>query len=403
MCRFSWLFLLAGSVFLPAAPPNEPGAQPYSLDRLLKIISDIHTRKTNVTDNILKWQLKKVGLSFQLTSAHLETLKRAGASEDVLKAIETAPQPPVLEVPEPPKVRNGYLRVLCEPADCNIWLNGKELGTGAAGTALTLPEGSVTVRVAKEDYEADAGEKNVVIKGNEAATVEFKLRPTRAALERTGGQKFKQMIEALGGEAGLKELDLVRMSGALTVFDHDGKPTGCDFAALLKFSDKVGFQVRRSGQKYDIAWTAVGGYEWKHKARDLGNLQDALDQFRQHELKETIERLRSPGTKMIAASLTPSSGEDTVLRAQQGAATVVIVLDRDFRPQEIRTESSGMDSGRRIRYGDYVNCGHAFYPKTSQIMLPGAAQYGVDVLLTNVEVLDAVAMNKKGALNARTK
>jgi len=60
-------------------------------------------------------------------------------------------------------------------------------------------------------------------------------------------------------------------------------------------------------------------------------------------------------------------------------------LDPARRPAEIKVESAGLNYGMRILYSDYTDQQGGAYPKTLQVIFPGAATH-VEARFNKVEV-----------------
>jgi hypothetical protein len=267
----------------------------------------------------------------------------------------------------------------------------------------TIPEGPAAVYVTAKNYEPDRPQETVEIKDSEPKLIDFKLTASRAALDEMGAKLFTQMVEALGGEDGLKASDLLRGKGAFTSY-RDGKPTEWQIVALIKLPDKARFIVgdfKGGRQSYEIVRTE-GEMELTKTAKGaaLDDLNLALHQLQDYQLTETLRRLRSPSFKIAATELIPSHGEDVVLAAQGGSERYLISLDTDHRPREVLFESGGLDKGLKVLYSDYAPAGPAFYPKRMQVQRPDSTN-GIEVKFDTVElnppdVRDADFVVKKG-------
>src|ERR1700691_2135153 len=132
------------------------------------------------------------GLSFRPTAEDIEKLRKASASEDLLKAIETAEKPI-------PVVKQGRLAVGCEPVDCEVRVSGNLIGTTTRGEIpwITLPEGKVIVSAAKTNYDPIQGEQEVPIRQNELTRIRFQFKISRAGLMATGANLFQQMRRSI--------------------------------------------------------------------------------------------------------------------------------------------------------------------------------------------------------------
>src|SRR5437764_601089 len=82
----------------------------------------------------LMTSIREQGFCGRPTEAEFEDIRRAGAVSEVLSLIDertgVGPSaPPIVGPPAPPPPpKVGHLRVLCQPVDCIVTLNGKLLG-----------------------------------------------------------------------------------------------------------------------------------------------------------------------------------------------------------------------------------------------------------------------------------
>jgi hypothetical protein len=325
------------------------GSINITMDGLLRVLARFRDEKV---PGAMAIELTRMyGLAFRPTPEDLAKLKAAGASNDLLKAIDKARKPA-----EEVVVKQGTLAIACQPGDCNVALNGNPVGMTTRGrlTRINLPEGRIAVMAAKEDYELDRSEEVVFIRANQTTGVEFNFKVTRAALDAAGARLFMRMVEALGGEAGLKETGFVRATGTARVYDRKGKPAAWSLVTLIRTPDKTKFSVARAGQRYEIA-KSDEGYRWSKppKGQESQDLEDALQLIREYQIATLIDRLKKTRISLVAEHIPPVAGEDVVLRAECSPDSYVIALDSDFRPRQVRIESSGLNSGLRILFSEY--------------------------------------------------
>jgi hypothetical protein len=352
------------------------------------------TNRTGLNPDFLAARISKCGRAFDLTPEARSEIQKHGGSTKLLNAVEhairqgepAAPEPPP-PPPTPPPKPTGNLTVTCQPVDCDVSVAGNSIGSTAGGTlSRTLDVGPVTVSVGKAEYDADRGGDSVTIKDGETARLEFKLKPSLAGLEAAGGRMFQRMVEALGGDAGLKASEFVRGTGGTLISSRDGKPTTFDIRAVIVMPDKARFGVRRGSQSFEIAQTKEG-LEWQKqpKGSEVDDLELPLRLLPQYQLAQVIGHLRSQNFRMVAERLTPAPGEGTVLHATAGSERTAITLDPDFRPKEILLESAGLATGRKIVYSGYVQKDGASYPMSLQVILPGAAGTGFELKFLDIE------------------
>jgi hypothetical protein len=347
-------------------------------------------------DFILVGRISKCGILFDLTGESRTEIQKHGGSAKLLGAIEHAtrygapakPVTPPPEPPPPPAKQQGTLTVACAPVDCQVLVEGISIGPTVAGKLSQARDvGPITVSVLNPDYDPDKPREMVAINPGVSTQVEFKLKPSAAALERAGTKMFRQMIEALGGEAGLKAFTLVRGTGGTLNSYRDSKPTTYDLKALIRVPDKARFSIRRGAQSYEVAQSA-GGLEWLKppKGSDNEDLDLPLRLLQEYQISKVIGHLQDKSFHVVADRLAPAPGEDTVLRAIAGSERSVITLDPESRPREIRLESAGLSSGQKIVYSNYVQKAAFFYPMSLQVILPGASGTGFELRFADVEL-----------------
>jgi hypothetical protein len=333
--------------------------------------------------------ITKEGLSFKPTEEDLEAFRKKGGSEKLITAIKNARTPPEREPPPPPPPppppKEGRLTVGCQPAECNVSVNGGPFVSTKDGVLpQTLREGLATVTVTKEDYEPDQKQQVADVKENKPARLDFTFKVSHAALERIGDRLFGQMMEALGGPAGLKASKVVRGSGTLK--SHaDGKITEWDLAAFIDLPANGYFILSGRGQKYEVSRTD-SGFVWKPQGAEVRELEDCLRWIQDYQIANTVGRLQGTSFKMLADQLVPVEGHPVVIRATNGSETYKIALDPEFRPSEITLESTGLDSGLRILYTDYTKLGSSYYPRHAEVILPDASRHGVVVQFGQFEL-----------------
>src|ERR1035437_10248729 len=131
---------------------DQPTGDKYDMARLLKNLETIKTMPTMLNQPILIKRLTRGTLTFQPTPADLESLRKAGASEDVIKLISRKaglpePTPPQTDTNAPPTPKQGRLTVSCKPVDCMVSINQKEIGLTTKGELKDRPVETGTATV----------------------------------------------------------------------------------------------------------------------------------------------------------------------------------------------------------------------------------------------------------------
>ena len=327
----------------------------------------------------------------------MEKLRKASASEDFLKAIETAGTPV-------PVVKQGRLAVGCEPVDCEVWVSGNLIGTTTRAEIpwITLPEGKVTVSAAKTNYDPIQGEQEVPIRQNELTRIKFQFKISRAGLMATGAKLFQQMRRSLragendaaGGAATEQEGNVLRAAGTFYLHDSGGHCTVWPVVAWFRDGHEARFElsrldISRLRERYALTMTATG-HSWDRTppAKEARELEAGIRLIADGQLPRLMERLDDPGLTMVAVDAPLGSEVTPVFRAGGGSQTYLITLDAAYRPSEIKAESPVPGSGLRMLYSDYVLQGSVYYPKTTQIVLPDGAQ-GIEARFDTVQIVSS--------------
>jgi len=381
-------------------PQESVVSDPIPLDGILQWLSEHQAKNLyRLFEPPFLARIRKVGISFEPTQEILEKIRNAGGSEKLVSAIVEKGNPPTPKEGESsggagsggggspgtrvsPVLKVGTLTVICQPVDCDVFVGTSSVGTTVSGE-LKLPwaeSPEISVSVTRKDYDSEPNHRNVAINDKETTAATFKLTPSPAALAESGSRRFGQMLEALGGQEGLKAAEIVL--GKATFKSYvDRTPTSWDGTALIKLPDKAKFELSAQGKNYEVGRTG-DGFHWfeSPKTVDLGKLEDCLRWLQDKQIANVVGRLQDISFKIAADQLTPGDGQPVVLWAKGGSETYKITLSADFRPTEIALESTGLDSGLKILYSDYVQKGSAYYPRKTQVVLPDAAhQRGFEV------------------------
>lgn len=370
--------------------PHSKSALNISLQSLLGIL----TKYGNSDDAqaMAIGLIKIYGLGFRPTPEDIEKLKAASASENLLKAIETAKLPP-----PKPVLKQGLLAVNCEPVDCDVSLDGRLMGSTTHGHLAWIShiEGPVSVSVKKENYEAAQGTTEAVIRPDELTRIDFDLKVTRAGLLEIGAQRFQQMRQAISPHSESNGVDAaarpaaqndsngVRAAGALYLHGPQGRWVVWSVVAWFGKGRTARFELSRSREKHILSATETG-YSWDRafRSNDAQELEDRLRLLAGGELPELMERLSAPDLTIIALN---SVGSLPAFRAEGKSQSYGVVLDAANRPTKITMDTADPVSAHTIFYSDYVDLGGSAYPRTTQIMLPDGAS-GIEARFDTVRI-----------------
>ncbi len=355
--------------------------------RLLKNLETIRTMPTMLNEQILIKRLTKGTLIFQPTPSDLETLRKAGASEELIKLIGRKaglPEPPPQQIgaASPPSPKQGRLTVTCKPVECRVSVNQKEIGVTAKGELkdYSVMAGPATVSALAKNYIPDKQGQAVQIQDNGSAQVGFIFTLDPAALIEKGNALFAAMESALGGEAGLKEAGFFSASGRLDVHDKENKTEIWPFSLVANYPIRAKFTIKKNNKTYEILNTD-SGFLWKPKqpGQEFNDLEDGLRYLLDYHISQLMDRLRGSDFGVEAEKLNYAPGEDAVLKITHDTYKYRVTLNAESRPREIGFESVGLNSGIKVLLSDYAQQGTAFLPKTMEVELPGSGMRGIIV------------------------
>jgi PEGA domain-containing protein len=352
---------------------------PFTLDQVIKVIGQdaIPLRRR-------KEAIQNRGVDFSMTEDAVARLKAAGASEEVLDLIKSKarPAPPPPEPPKLPAV--GSIGVTCEPAECEISVNGAPRGstTGGALTLDGLAPGSYTIDFSRPGYVSRQDSVAVVADGT--APLAATLEPTRETQETFGAALFQKMLQALGGEQGLNALATLQATGSATILTSDGR----SIRWTLRMRTRTGhalFQAKAGVVEHEVLFTGNEFTASKSlKGQDALDLPTAFGIIRDNEVVALMSRLNKQQYKMLAGQAEPVAGAESALIAEGGTDKISIGLDADLRPQRVQiTTETGIGS-LLITYSSYSQVGQAWYPKSMQVKAEGK-QHGAEVRFDTVE------------------
>jgi hypothetical protein len=354
---------------------------PFTLDQVLLLL-----KQDAIPLRRRKEAIEKRGIKFELSVDILSKLQAAGATAEILEVIKSKSKsltPPVEAAPK--VIAKGMLSLTCEPAECQISLNGAAMGPTAGGRLemAGLTPGNWVVDFTKEGFTKH--QATVVVEPAKSATVTATLDPDQAAREAFGAQIFQKMLAALGGESALKALSSVQATGSTTLWGHDG--SSVRWTLLMRNRpDRALFQAKAGRNLHEVMFE---GSEFK-ASKNL-NGEEALQlptdfgMIRDDQLPALIARLRAPNYKLVANHPEAIAGEDFSMVAEAGTEKVSIGLDAALRPQRVKIVTETGVGSALITYADYIQNGSAFYPKT-MLIKPDGRQQGIQVRFDKVEL-----------------
>lgn len=333
-----------------------------------------------------KEAIQNRGVSFSLSPQTLEALKAAGATGEILDLIEIkAPPGAVAAITvAPPRELHGGLAIKCQPAECDVSLNGIPRGSSDGGVMelAGLTPGRWVVDVTKDGY---IGRQSLVnIEADKTASIAAVLDPTHPTQEALGAELLQKVVDALGGETGLGELAFVQAAGSTTIAREGASVR---WTVLMRNRpDRALFQARAGSVLHEVVFQGNEFMASKNlKGQDAMELPTDFGYIRDNQLPALITRLQNSRYKLTAPHTPPVAAEEFDLLAESNTEKIAIKLDSALRPEKVRITSDSGAGSVTIIYDDYTQSGHTSFPKTMQIKPDGRAR-GIDVRFDNVEL-----------------
>jgi hypothetical protein len=379
---------------LAAAPERKPAAsarhssdpflsgEPFTLDQVLRLL-----KEDAIPSRRKKEALENRGVDFVVSSDTLAKLHAAGATDEIMEVIKekakTAAASAPLPAPKPaPK---GSLSVTCAPAECQISLNGTSIGSTVGGTlqASGLTPGTWVVDFTKAGYVGH--QVTVGVEANKLAGASATLSPSPATLQAYGAHLLDKVLQAFGGDTGVKTLAYVEANGSTTVWDAQGHSVRWTLL-MLSWPDRALFQVRSGKLIHEVLFE---GSEFKASKNLKGDEALALPTdfgtIRDHQLSVLLSQLQKPDFKVTANHSDPVPGEEFSLFAESGTEKISIGLSADFRPERVKIATDTGIGSALVTYSDYAQSGSSFYPKSMKVKPEGKEQ-GVEVHFDTVQL-----------------
>ncbi|MDQ6676035.1 MAG: hypothetical protein M3Z09_01920 [Acidobacteriota bacterium] len=366
-------------------PPNRqkaPVAAPFTLERILGRLQEV--AKKEYPEAALIRKIEKDGIDFVSTPQNLSRLTDAGASASLLELVKhlapvPAPPPPPIPKPDP----TGTVQVTCAPAECLIALGGKG-GTATSGGKLIrrgVAPGEVPIDISKEGFLPFSGAVKIIPNGTSFVTVE--LKPSLSKKQEWGTQLKDKAEQALGGESGLKQTRSVLSSGEATIWGRNGNKYASSLEMLLRIPDKAFFRARAGkASTYEVEFLPTFRAKSNLPEQEARDLEAGLRLLRKYQIAAVFERISQPWIRLIADSDNPRDGAE--FRAKSSAEDLIIVLDSNRRPKEVR-EDLPFGEGIRALYSAYQSRDNAYFPTRISILWPGSPKQGISVQFQNFE------------------
>ena len=353
------------------------------------------------------------GIDFPITSLNRQKLLQAGTSPKLMNLLQQKapplpaqpspppeppppsqpPPPPQLPPPPqppppPPPEPNGMLTVRCEPAECDISLQGgapASTNQGQAGFS-GLRTGEVFVDFKKAGYIGQ--QLSATIRPNAETFISAKLEPDNDTLVAFSKRMSEAMQRAVGGPAIHRDLVSFTATGSVSFFDSGGATSQWTLSAtfhpgqvILEAKSSVGtFKLDCRGETCEVnSGKAFLSRDLKPEQAQI--VETGLREFREWHFGRLADRLYSNRLKATPKSANIPNSSEQLVHLENSSESFDVTLDDKFLPALVLFESrSGLGSGLTVAFSDYTKVGESQYPKTTEIKLANSGQ-GVRVRL----------------------
>ena len=353
--------------------------------------NDILTRIGVIADKRLSTAIEHRGVSFAPTDDDYDKLRHAGASGEILNAIQSkAPPPPPAPRPAPkpePPAPAGPLTLSCVPADCDIVINGKPRGRTVNGKLdLTgLPPGQVVVDFQREGFVGQ--QVSLTLRSGVPASSSAILKPTPATQAQVGKNLFNRVVQQFGGADAFTQASVLTAAGNASLWQAGGQRTDWQISSKLRLPDMALLEISGAKEKW---WTSLNGAESKADGtRRMAGGPVALEMeklarlYRDYQPAVLMARI----AKMNLGALPmPGPAGRFHLNASGPDGTYILTIEKDGTLDDVVYQSaSGLGSGLQVLYTDYAVIKKAWYPKSMTIKYTEQAQHGLELHFSTVD------------------
>ncbi|HYP14135.1 MAG TPA: hypothetical protein VEQ63_09440, partial [Bryobacteraceae bacterium] len=181
----------------PAKQQVKPASTPLQLEDVIFLLQGL-AAKLGAEDTVLL-AIKTRGLGFRATREAIDRID-ANSPPPAVRALLLELMGPL---PPPPVVapKTGTFSISCVPAECELSMNGKDLGrtTGGKFVVKDEPFGPKVLQAVRSGYISD--QRKVDLVAGMVPSVEFKLEPTGETKQAFG----KQILGAMRSKLGMEE------------------------------------------------------------------------------------------------------------------------------------------------------------------------------------------------------
>ena len=333
------------------------------------------------------------GVTFYPSPADVSQLQAAGATGDLIHLIQAKgakfkPAPP----PPPPKPKiAGPVTLSCAPVECNVAVDGKPQGPTQGGVKKVAgivigPQGSVVVDFSKDGY---FGQQIVVaLQPDTPETPKpVTLQPTEAMQEKLGSQLFALLLANIGGDAGIRDSQMLTGSGAAALYEAGGQRSDWIFTARLNGSTSSAYiemEIKLAELKWRdaIKGSAVrSGGAGKLKSTPVAiEMAQNIQQYRDYQPAAVLAALRSQKLKWVSILGAPSPSSPVTLKGAGSAGEYTLTVDSNGLLQSVVYQpAAGHGPGVTLQYGDYAPVGKGKAPKIFDLRYQEKTPHGLSL------------------------
>ncbi len=339
------------------------------------------------------------GVTFYPSPADVSQLQAAGATGDLIQLIQTKgakfkPAPP----PPPPKPKiAGLVTLSCAPAECNVAVDGKPQGPTQGGVKKVAGivigrQGSVVVDFSKDGY---FGQQIVVaLQPDTPETPKpVTLQPTEAMQEKLGSQLFALLLAKIGGDAGIKDSQMLTGSGAAALYEAGGQRTDWIFTARLNGSTSSAYiemEIKLAELKWrDVIKGAVvrsGGAGKLKNTPVVREMAQNIQQYRDYQPAAVLAALHSQKLKWMSLLGAPSPSGAVTLKGTGSAGEYTLTVNSNGLLDGIVYQpAAGHGPGVTVQYGDYAPVGKGKAPKVFDLRYQEKSPRGLSLHFDSVQ------------------
>ena len=161
LLRWWWIFLILAAITIAGPMAAEKG-KPLAAKDVMELLNG------SVPSSEIARVVKENGISFRMVQEMENQFRGAGATEELINALNKASKP---ETATPPAPATGTLKVQSQPGEAQVYVNDEPKGATSPGGELRLPgmpPGTYRLRVALAGYKT--WENSITVTAGETVT-----------------------------------------------------------------------------------------------------------------------------------------------------------------------------------------------------------------------------------------